>query len=158
MLGGLKLHVIHVAGTRMIKQGTDGLSRGVLLEGVMKGEPMLDFVPLNKSAVKRSAELLPWIQSWWGSGQEEPLNPEQCFFEGHGLVGGERNAEGIWMPRTMTHGHFIWTLPPAAAEVALEELVKSRHKRPELGHIFCLPSFDDSILATAALQDGGCCF
>jgi hypothetical protein len=28
MQGQLKLHVIHVAGSRMIEQGTDGLSRG----------------------------------------------------------------------------------------------------------------------------------
>lgn len=33
-----RVHVIHVAGTRMMKQGTDGLSRGCLVEGVMKGE------------------------------------------------------------------------------------------------------------------------
>jgi hypothetical protein len=32
MSGSLRLHVIHVAGTRMISQGTDGLSRGDLTE------------------------------------------------------------------------------------------------------------------------------
>ena len=32
LTGLLKLHVIHVAGTRMIDQGTHGLSRGLLSE------------------------------------------------------------------------------------------------------------------------------
>eukprot|EP00957_Ditylum_brightwellii_P157355 11976441-Ditylum_brightwellii.AAC.1 len=35
---GCKIHIIHVAGTWMIAQGTDALSRGNLDEGVMKGQ------------------------------------------------------------------------------------------------------------------------
>lgn len=34
---GVLLDVIHVAGTRMIRQGADGLSRGNTLEGVLGG-------------------------------------------------------------------------------------------------------------------------
>ena len=49
MTVGLILRVVHVAGTQMIAQGTDGLSRGNLLEGVMKGEDFLSFVPLPSS-------------------------------------------------------------------------------------------------------------
>ena len=41
MEAGLNLQLVHVAGTRMIAQGTDGLSRGVLLEGVLSGKDML---------------------------------------------------------------------------------------------------------------------
>jgi hypothetical protein len=41
------LHVIHLAGTRMIAQGTDSCSRGVLMEGVMAGKGMLSFVDLD---------------------------------------------------------------------------------------------------------------
>ena len=33
-----KVHIIHVAGTRMIDQGTDGLSRGNFTEGSMRGK------------------------------------------------------------------------------------------------------------------------
>ena len=46
----VRIHVIHVAGTQMILQGTDGVSRGCLLDGVMAGESFLSFVPLHKSA------------------------------------------------------------------------------------------------------------
>ena len=47
---GILIHVVHVSGKRMIAQGTDGLSRGQLGEGVMEGLDMLDFVPLHLSA------------------------------------------------------------------------------------------------------------
>jgi hypothetical protein len=64
MAGKFKLHVIHVAGTRMIAQGTEGMSRGDHGSGVMAGMPMLSFVPLNLSALDGLEHLLPWIQSW----------------------------------------------------------------------------------------------
>ena len=57
MTAGLVLHAIHCAGTRMVAQGTDGLSRGDLLEGVMKGDDFLSFVPLHQSALARSPGL-----------------------------------------------------------------------------------------------------
>jgi hypothetical protein len=55
------IHVIHVAGTRMIGQGSDGLSRGNLTEGVMTGQSMLSYVPLGKTALERAPALEPWI-------------------------------------------------------------------------------------------------
>eukprot|EP00956_Cyclotella_meneghiniana_P034238 scaffold102682_cov132-Cyclotella_meneghiniana.AAC.1 len=61
----------------MIAQGTDGCSRGVLLEGVMSGQSMLSFVDLDKTAVERSPELLPWIRSWCGKRDLNPLTPEE---------------------------------------------------------------------------------
>ena len=79
-----KLHVIHVAGTRMIEQGTDGMSRGDHGSGVMAGSPMLSYAPLNLSAIERSDTLLPWIQSW-SHDEISPLvvlSPED-WFESH---------------------------------------------------------------------------
>ena len=35
---GCLLHVVHIAGTRMKKSGIDGLLRGNLMEGIMRGE------------------------------------------------------------------------------------------------------------------------
>ena len=51
------IQVIYVAGTRMTAQGTDGLSRGEMLEGVLKGEQMLSFVPLHMSEWERESKL-----------------------------------------------------------------------------------------------------
>jgi hypothetical protein len=50
MQEGMILHLVHVAGTRMIAQGTDGLSRGMLLKGVLSGRDMLEYVDLSRSA------------------------------------------------------------------------------------------------------------
>jgi hypothetical protein len=64
MKGQLFIHLIHVAGTRMIWSGVDGLSRGDHNGGVMAGEDMLSFVPLSQSAAERSSSLLPWVKKW----------------------------------------------------------------------------------------------
>jgi hypothetical protein len=61
---GFTLHLVHVAGTRMIAQGTDGLSRGSLLEGVARGEDVLSFIDLAQGAFKRSSTLRDFVQSW----------------------------------------------------------------------------------------------
>jgi hypothetical protein len=64
MEGNLFIHLVHVAGTRMIWSGVDGLSRGDHNAGVMAGEAMLSFVPLSQNAAERSPSLLPWVRSW----------------------------------------------------------------------------------------------
>ena len=74
--------LVHVSGERMKWQGTDGLSRGNLLEGVMKGENMLTYVPLHLSALERSPRLLSWIKSWIEIPEAPPLEvlkPEDWF-------------------------------------------------------------------------------
>ena len=76
MTAGLVLHVIHCAGTRMIAQGTDGLSRGDLLEGVMKGDDILSFVPLHQSALERSTGLEEWLKETFSLNELETLAPE----------------------------------------------------------------------------------
>ena len=42
LTGLTKLHVVHVAETRIIDQGTDGLSRGLLSKSVMVGKQRLN--------------------------------------------------------------------------------------------------------------------
>ena len=46
----------------MIAQGGDGLSRGVLNEGVMRGEDFLSFIPFHLSAFEREPKLMDWIR------------------------------------------------------------------------------------------------
>jgi hypothetical protein len=60
----LTLHVLHVSGTCMQAQGTDGLSRGCLDEGVLAGSVMLGFVPLHLSAADRESSLQAWVAYW----------------------------------------------------------------------------------------------
>ena len=61
---GVIIHFIHVAGTRKIVQGTDGLSRGDLGEGIMNGGSMLSYIPLHLNALQRAPDLKQWVASW----------------------------------------------------------------------------------------------
>ena len=138
MNGGCKVHFCHVAGTRMIDQGSDGLSRGNLSEGVMKGTSMSSFIPLNKTAFERSGSLEAWLRGWTDESVTR-LEPEDWFERGHDLLRtGTTNCDGRWIPEYEA-GSFIWSPAPAAAETALEELRKARHKRQDSTHVFIVP-------------------
>eukprot|EP00980_Cylindrotheca_fusiformis_P008541 scaffold1809_cov107-Cylindrotheca_fusiformis.AAC.5 len=133
--------VVHCAGTRMIAQGTDGLSRGGLNEGVMGGEPMSSFLPLHLTAFERSPELKPWVESWAGS-EAVFLTPEDWFIRGHDLcfVGEHTPSPRQRIKKIeVKSGVMIWSPPPAAAMVALEELRKARIKRQRSTHVILIP-------------------
>jgi hypothetical protein len=139
MGGSIMLHVVHIAGTRMICQGTDGLSRGDFGAGVMTGASMLSFVPLHRSAIDRSPHLLAWIKTWAPESSIEPLTPAEWFIRGHGLAGGSCNPDGLWIPQLASDRWYLWSPPPVIPTTALQELGVSRHKRLHLGHLFVCP-------------------
>jgi len=122
MEGQLFVHLIWVAGTRMIAQGTDGVSRGDLHNGVVGGTSMLSFVPLNRSAGERSPKLASWLRECLPSVDLTQLEPEGWFKEGQ------------------LDGDFLWLPPPAIADVALELLCETRHRRPWNTHLFACPA------------------
>ena len=134
-----KIYIFHVSGKRMIKQGSDGLSRGNFTEGSMKGTSVLEYIPFNRTALERSSTLKPWLDEWTGN-QLEELTPEGWFTRGHDLVetSNNHNIEGLWMP-TYQSGKYLWAPAPAAAAVAVEELRKARHQRVESTHVFIVP-------------------
>ena len=139
---GCSIHFIHVAGTRMIAQGTDGLSRGDLNEGVMKGDGILAFIPLHLSALERQPKLEGWIRSFvLPAGLREEiifLNYEGWFERAHDIVGGAKNGDGIWVPE-YRNATYVWTPPPAAAQVAVEQLRRARLKREGSTHVLIVP-------------------
>ena len=137
---GIKIHVFHIAGTRMIAQGTDGVSRGFLGQGVMDGAAMSVFVPIHLSAVERSPlDLVPWIWDWVG--KEAILLDEMGWFnQGHDVEGWVVDPEGFSRPVISNQGKtFIWAPAPMAAEVALAEMRKARIKRQQSAHVFVCP-------------------
>ena len=141
MQEGCKLHLIHVAGSRMIVQGTDGLSRGDVGEGVMGGARMMSFVPLHLSVLERSPGMLQWIDHTFNMPMLEKvqlLTPEGWFEQGHDIEGGTVNEDGIWMP-SFSKGRYIWTPPPAGGLVAIEQLRRARLKRQASTHIVIMP-------------------
>jgi hypothetical protein len=134
------IHLIHVSGKRMIAQGTDGCSRGVLMEGVMAGLDMLSFVDLGKTGVERYPPLLDWIRSWTMQQDLQPLTPEEWFVEGHGIIGGSPDRHNVWMPEHEAAGKLhLWAPQPAVADAMLEELLKARHKRTDTFHVVVIP-------------------
>jgi hypothetical protein len=101
MDGYIFIRFIWKAGTCMIWQGTDGLSRGDLTARVMAGEHFLNYVPLNKTAFQCQALLQEWISS--------ALLGEHWA----GL-----SVEG-WYSEAQMDGQFIWAPAPAIADVAV---------------------------------------
>jgi hypothetical protein len=140
MSAGLLLHVIHVSGKRMIAQGTDGLSRGDHTEGVMQGKAMIEFIPLHLSALERSPELRVWLAQAFGEMDHTFLEPEGWFSTGH------------------LDGNFIWTPPPAAADVVVEQLGKARHKRPHNLHLIVVPRLMTGYWRRAMSRECDGCF
>jgi hypothetical protein len=123
----------------MICQGIDGLLRGDFSTGAMTGSPMLSFIPLHLSALQHSTRVLPWVQSWCSTADIQPLSPNDWFERGHGILGGNLNSEGIWMPRETQDEWMLWTPPPGGAPAAIEGHGLSRHKRNHINHLFVCP-------------------
>lgn len=129
--------VLHVAGTRMIACGGDGVSRGNTNEGVMSGATLLSFIPLHLTAIERAPELEIWLKNWLGP-DSSVLKPIDWFERGHDITGWKMCSDNFWRP-TFEQGKYIWVPPPGAAGVAIEELRKARIKRQESTHVFVVP-------------------
>jgi hypothetical protein len=122
--GSLFIVVVWVAGTRMIAQGTDGLSRGGLFNGVLAGKGFLSFVPLDKGALEQSEGLLEWLMS--------TFHREK----GWGVL-----DKAGWFDEGFKDRNHIWAPPPAIADAVLDNLCESVLIRPWWNaHIFICPA------------------
>ena len=123
--GALKLHVIHIAGTRMKDWGVDGLSRGDLLEGMMAGKDPLSYIPMHRGANERSEGTVEeWVRSWWDSSWPSQLT---------------RLTPEMWFELRDVEGPRLWFPPPAAMEVAMEMFNEDRMAHPQNPHVFVVP-------------------
>jgi len=136
----LTIHIIHISDKRMIAQGTDGCSRGSLMEGMMAREDMLTFVDLALPVTERHPPLLDWVRLWTNCPGLLPLSPEGWFEEGYGITGGVLDQNNVWIPMHEAAGEIhSWSAPPAVADAALEELLKAWHKRTNTFHVLLIP-------------------
>ena len=119
------LFVYHIAGTRMIESGVDGLSRGDKGEGVSRGLPVLNYIPTHLTPFYRCSSLENWIYAWWNKdnylGQLKKLTPED------------------WFSDYNKKGSFLWNVAPTAGEAAVEQLCAHTHAQPYATHIFVIP-------------------
>eukprot|EP00957_Ditylum_brightwellii_P045853 3478585-Ditylum_brightwellii.AAC.1 len=67
-------------------EGTNGVSRGNMTEGVMQEADMMELVPLNKMATEASPALCNWIMSW-AHRETEFLSAEGWYEHGHDIIG-----------------------------------------------------------------------
>jgi len=124
MKGQIFIRVLWMAGTRMIAQGTDSLSRGDLCSGVMAGDQFLDHIPLSLSAPELQPQLLKWLHQWATPETWIDLEPRGWFTTAF------EDPEGC----------FIWAPPPAIARQAIDCLCDVHHIHPFTSHIVIVPS------------------
>lgn len=60
------IHLVHIAGSRMIACGADGLSRGELQVGALLQGGVGSVLPMHLSAIDRSPSLIDWVKCWAG--------------------------------------------------------------------------------------------
>ena len=138
MKANFKSHLIHVACSRMIEQGTDGLSRGILYEGLLGARyNFLHYLPLDKSSMERSPMIRNWLKTWLPS-YAEILTPNDWFEKGHDISNWNKGDDNLWRPIIKSE-FWVWDPPPAAAYKAAEQIRIARHKRQSSVHLFMCP-------------------
>ena len=133
----IRLMITRVSGKRMIAQGTDGVSRGRLNEGVSLGDTMTKYCPWGLTPLNRQAHLGKWFNSIIGN-HLEILTPQQWYTRGHDHDGYEMHQDGLVRPN-ISSGTNLWEVAPIAAPTAVEELRISRLKRRKSTHLFIVP-------------------
>jgi hypothetical protein len=138
--GEIMVHFIHVAGRRMIRQGTDELSRGIQ-ESLPCGVEFLTFVPLHLGAMERQAiDLQEWIMSWFNIGQVcRWLTPQ-------GMVLGGALARLQHLGPS-----------PSCSRCGFRAACKGHTQTPPTDKTCSNPPSHDSAVAKADAQDLWCC-
>ncbi|KAL7556538.1 hypothetical protein ACA910_017629 [Epithemia clementina (nom. ined.)] len=119
------VHVIWVAGRRMIDQGTDGLSRANLTNGVMRGMSMFDFIPLAKTALERQGKMIYDFLDNVVKG-----TPTLTLLEPQDWFGKPQDEDGC----------YLWAPAPCLGDVAVYLLAEAMHIRPWNTQLGVLPS------------------
>ena len=118
--GNFVLRLLHIAGTRMIELGIDGLSRGELQLGALLEGNLPKTIPLHLDPLERSESLRSFLSQWLDPGYRV-ATPNDWFYGAQ--QAGQCGAAGL-EPET-----WVWTLAPGAALTALEQLGAARLKR-----------------------------
>jgi hypothetical protein len=117
--GNFVLRLVHIAGTCMIDIGINALSRGELQAGALAKATSTHIILLHLHSLERSPKLTYWLSSWLPD--FSVASPEDWFYQAQGA--------GHYDPPSQPQVPWVWTLPPAAALTALEELGNARLKR-----------------------------
>ncbi len=84
--------------------------------------------------------LLEWVRLWSGHPSLKALTPEGWFEKGYGITRGMLAKQNVWIPLHFERDQmFLWAPPPTVADAAMEELLRSQHKRVDLFHVVVIP-------------------
>ena len=115
----------------MIELGIDALSRGELQVGALAQATAAQVVPLHLHPLERSEDLVPWLSSWLP--EFTVALPDDWFYRAQEAGRYEFPIEPV--------KPWVWSLHPAAALIALEELGNARLKRHDvLRGVILVPS------------------
>ena len=121
------LQVIHVPGTIMIKQGTDGLSRGVAMQP-LASHPSNSLIPLLWRAAPASTTILNWAQN------------KICFNFPTSNTWIMQSDFSNWSRSLMIHHPVLWCISPSFARQAILQALSSWVESPTTScHIFLVP-------------------
>jgi hypothetical protein len=93
----------------------------------MLGIDICFFIPLHLDPGVREPKVLEWVEDVTRDLDFEVLSPSG------------------WFHNTHNDGNFVWTVPPAAAEVVVEQLGFIRLKQPNLMHLIIVLGVGESI-------------
>jgi hypothetical protein len=101
-------------------------------------------VPLNLGLHERSPEMVQWLCDVFDIKSGDVLKPADWFEKGHDVVGWERKGVSPWYP-SIRASTYLWTPAPAAAQYAVEQLRKARHRRQASMHVMVIPRLFTSL-------------
>ena len=120
MTGSMFVHIIWVLGKQMIAQRADGLSWGDLTNGVMTGQPMLDFILLHLLVLDWQGQLVcKFLLGVF------PMSPKEDWVY-------------LWSKPHNSDGIFVWSPPPAVANAAVFQCAEAAQVWPWNTHIIPL--------------------
>jgi hypothetical protein len=117
LLLGCHLEVIHVPGTTMIRQGTDGLSRGVWISPLHYIERSDVLLPELLGA----ARLTPQSWSWLHCLYDLPLEPEAWT---------QIAWDQVWCASALLQKATVWCPPPEMASQAISFILNAYVEQP----------------------------
>ena len=114
----LILHVVHIAGIRMIESGIDALSIWNNLRGITRRVKPLKHIPVNVEAVERLSGLEAWMKSWWVLNLKK-FQPGDCF--------------------ELQGDNFLWAIAPSSAETVIELFLENCMQHHYRSHLIVVP-------------------
>jgi hypothetical protein len=123
---GCRLEVIHVPGTTMITQGTDGLSRGVRENGFN--------TYFNSFAVDVFLPALPYLSLTQWAPSNIGIHTE------HAAWWNVETDTSSWALQNLIHAHTFWVLSPGVSRQGFTAAIMDWVESPwDISHLFLVP-------------------